>query len=101
MSVFESDSPLTLAAEKPKKVVKAAAAQSAEDVKRDKRAAESRAHSTSLTADEVAMLVQEFIRDTGATSYSEERGRFTKPGESTAFTAFRLRRAPDVIANRE
>lgn len=67
----------------------------------EKRAAQSRASARELTTEEVAALAAEFIEQTGATSYSTEKRRFTKAAESTQFTAFRIKRAPDVIESRE
>jgi hypothetical protein len=79
------------------------AAQKAEDeakAAREKKAEQSRAQVRELTPDEVAALAGEFVKQTGATSYSPEKRRFTKATESTQFTAFLIKRAPDVIAAR-
>lgn len=96
-TLFESNA---VVKQPPKRKTTKAAEPSEEEKKRDAMAAKQRSAATALTAEEVGVLVREFIAETGASSYSEEKGRFTKATESTAFTSYRIKRAPDLIAER-
>lgn len=85
---------------KAEKPVAASSAGRADEDAKDAQSARSRKAVSTLTDDERAALVAEFIEQTGATSYMVDKGRFRAATESTSFRAFTVKRAPEVIANR-
>ncbi|MFM0608692.1 replication initiation protein [Paraburkholderia sediminicola] len=100
MSIFENDSVLELEVVKETPAPSAPAAPSAEEAAKDAKSDAARASARDLTEQEMSALVAEFVKSTGATSYSTDKGRFTKLAERTTFNGFIAKRAPEVVANR-